>query len=50
MLQTIIIHELDRQLAESRAIGMAFQRGFRRVEVRARERIDGAWRFVVKVS
>lgn len=49
MLQTIVIHELDRQLAEAKAIGMAIQRGFRRVNVRERERIDGAWRFVVEL-
>lgn len=47
LLQTIFIHELDRQLAEARAITMATMRGFRFVKVLERERVSGAWRFVV---
>lgn len=49
MLQAIIIHELDRQLAEARAITIATQKGMREIRVLDRKRVRGAWRFVVEL-
>lgn len=49
MLRTILVNEIDRVLAECRAISFALREGCGEIEVLERERVKGAWRFLVEV-
>lgn len=49
MTRMILVNEIDRVLAECRAISFALREGFREVEVLKRERVEGAWQFSVEV-
>lgn len=48
MTRTFLVKELDRQLAEARAILIAMKDGLRNVRVLERERVQGASRLVVE--
>lgn len=49
MLRTILVNELDKPLAESRAIGFAMSEGFAHVEVLKMVRVEGAWEVHVEL-